>query len=152
ASGIVDNAPGPHELRRVAVDLARMRRLLGIDVDVNRAEELLAPLGFEVAGGGDALEVTVPSHRLDVAVAADIAEEIARAYGYERVEGRLPEAALPPYRGDPSGPRHAIRRVLAGLGLDEVVTHALIGPDDLARTGLDPAAPHLIRLFNPLSE
>ena len=152
ASGIVDNDPGPHEPRRVAVDLARMQRLLGIEVDADRAGELLEPLGFAVSGDGDAIEVTVPSHRLDVTVAADIAEEIARTYGYERVEGRLPEAALPPYRADPSGPRHAIRRVLAGLGLDEVVTHALIGPDDLARTGLDPAAPHLIRLFNPLSE
>lgn len=152
ATGIVDNDPGPHERRTVAVDLARMRRLLGIEVDADRARTLLAPLGFEVAGQGDAIEVTVPSHRLDVAVAADVAEEVARAHGYERVEGRLPEAALPPYRPDPSGPRHAIRRILAGMGLDEMVTHALIGPDDLSRAGLDPAAPHLVRLFNPLSE
>jgi phenylalanyl-tRNA synthetase beta chain len=152
AAGIVDNDPGPHEPRTVAVDLARMRRLLGIAVDANRARTLLAPLGFEVAGDGDALEVTVPSHRLDVAVAADVAEEVARAHGYERVEGRLPEAALPPYRPDPSGPRHAIRRILAGMGLDEMVTHALIGPDDLSRAGLDPAAANLVRLFNPLSE
>lgn len=152
ASGMVDNDPGPHPPRRVDVDLGRMRRLLGFAVDMDRARELLAPLGFEVAGEGDAIGVTVPSHRLDVGVAADVAEEVARAHGYERIEGRLPEAGLPPYRPDPSGPRHAIRHVLAGMGLDEVVTHALIGPEDLARAGLDPAAPHLVRLFNPLSE
>ena len=152
AAGIVDNDPGPHERRRVAVDLARLRRLIGISVDADEARTLLAPLGFEVAGEGDAVEVTVPSHRLDVAVAADVAEEVARAYGYDRVEGRLPEAALPPYRPDPSGPRHVIRRILAGLGLDEMVSHALVGPDDLARAGLDPDATHLVRLFNPLSE
>ena len=152
ASGIVDNDPGPHALRRLPVDLARMRRLLGIAVDAERARTLLAPLGFAVSGDGDAIEVTVPSHRLDVAVAADVAEEVARAHGYERVEGRLPEAALPPYRPDPSGPRHAIRRILAGIGLDEMVTHALIGPADLSRAGLDPTAAHLVRLFNPLSE
>jgi len=45
-----------------------------------------------------------------------------------------------------------VRRVLAGLGLDEVVTHALIGPQDLARVGADSAADDLIRLHNPLSE
>lgn len=152
AAGIVDNDPGPHEPRRVPVDLARMRRLLGIAVDAAQARTLLEPLGFEVAGDGDTIEVMVPPHRLDVTVAADVAEEVARAHGYERVEGRLPEAALPPYRPDPSGPRSAIRRILAGMGLDEMVTHALIGPDDLARAGLDPAAANLVRLFNPLSE
>lgn len=152
ASGIVDNDPGPHQRRSIRIDLAKMRRLLGIPVDADRARALLTPLGFEVAGDGQAMEVTVPSHRLDVAVAADVAEEVARAHGYEHVEGRLPEAALPPYRPDPSGPRHAIRRVLAGIGLDEMVTHALIGPDDLSRAGLDPETPHFVRLFNPLSE
>ena len=152
AAGIVDNDPGPHDRRAVDVDLPKMRRLLGIAVDAGRARALLTPLGFEVAGEGDTIEVTVPSHRLDVAVAADVAEEVARAHGYERIEGRLPEAALPPYRPDPSAPRHAIRRILAGMGIDEMVTHALIGPDDLARAGLDPAAAHLVRLYNPLSE
>jgi phenylalanyl-tRNA synthetase beta chain len=44
-----------------------------------------------------------------------------------------------------------VRRILAGLGLTEVVTHALVGPDDLVRTGLDPEADDLVRLYNPLS-
>lgn len=152
AGGMLDNDPGPHQPRRVDVDLPRMRRLLGIEVDAARARALLEPLGFSVAGGGNAVEVTVPLHRLDVALAADVAEEVARAHGYQRVEGRLPQASLPPYRPDPGGPRNAIRRILAGMGLDEIVTHALIGPDDLARAGLDPSARHLVRLFNPLSE
>jgi len=152
AAGIIDNDPGPHARRHVGVDLGRTRRLLGIELDAGRVRDLLEPLGFGVAGDGDALEVEVPLHRLDVSVAADVAEEIARAHGYERIDGRLPEAALPPYRPDPSGPRNAVRRILAGLGVEEVVTHALVGPDDLARTGLDPAAGHLVRLFNPLSE
>ena len=150
--GIVDNDPGPHAPRRVAVDLPRLERLLGIHADARRVRELLTPLGFDVDGEGAEVEVVVPSHRLDVTVAADVAEEVARAHGYERIEGRLPVAALPPYRPDPSGPRDRIRRIVAGLGIDEVVTHALIGPDDLGRTGLDPGAGHLIRLYNPLSE
>ena len=53
------------------------------------------------------------------------------ASGYDRISGRLPAPALPQYRPDPSEPRQRVRRVLAGLGLDEVVSHALIGPDGL---------------------
>jgi phenylalanyl-tRNA synthetase beta chain len=149
--GIVDNDAAPREPRRVAVDVGRLRRLLGIELDAARVRELLQPLEFEVAGDRDELEVVVPAHRLDIEVAADVAEEVARAYGYERIEGRLPAAALPPYRADPSEPRHRVRRVLAGLGLDEVVGHALIGPQDLERTGLAADDPALVRLHNPLS-
>ncbi len=151
AHGIVDNDPEPKPPRRVAVEVPRLRRLLGIDLDVARVRELLEPLEFNVTGAGDDLTVDVPSHRLDVVVAADVAEEVARAHGYERIAGRLPQAALPPYRPDPSEPRNVVRRILAGLGLNEAIGHALIGPDDLERVGLDPADPELVRLHNPLS-
>ena len=152
ARGIVDNDPAPKEPRRVTVSVARTGRLLGIDVAADRMAELLTPLGFAVDGSGETVEVSVPSHRLDVTSDADVAEEVARAHGYERIPGRLPHAALPPYRPDPSEPRNRVRRILAGLGLDEMVSHALIGPADLDRTRYPSDSPELIRLFNPLSE
>ena len=97
-----------------------------------------------VAGDGDAPRGRpCPSHRLDVTSStADVAEEVARAHGYERIAGRLPQAALPPYRPDPSEPRHVVRRILAGLGLDEVVeprAHRSGGPR--ARSGATRATP-----------
>jgi phenylalanyl-tRNA synthetase beta chain len=150
--GIVDNDPDAAPLRVVPVRLGRMSRLLGMDLDADRVTALLAPLGFEVAGAADdALEVMVPAHRLDVTGAADVAEEVARAHGYGDIEGRLPAASLPPYRPDPSEARHRVRRILAGLGLDEVIGHALIGADDLAAARRDPTDPTLIRIANPLS-
>ncbi len=151
ASGIVDNDPEPVRPRVVEVDLARVDRLLGISLTSQEVTSLLRPLGFEVAGDVR-LAVTVPDHRLDVIAWEDVAEEIARAHGYDRIPGRLPEAALPPYRPDPSEPRHRVRRTLAGLSLDEVVLHALIGADDLARSGYDAADPKLVRIANPLAE
>jgi phenylalanyl-tRNA synthetase beta chain len=152
ASGIVDNDPGPHERRVVAVSPTRTTRLLGFPVDADQMTSLLAPLGFEVAAQGEDVAVTVPLYRQDVVLAADVAEEVARAHGYDRIPGRLPEAALPPSRPDPSERRHALRRILAGLGLDEVVTHAMIGPADLSRTGFPASGEHLVIAANPLSE
>ncbi len=150
--GIVDNDPEANGPASVLVDLPRVCRLLGLPVTAGTARELLEPLGFRVAGDGDVVEVAVPSHRLDVTVEADLAEEVARAYGYDRITGRLPQAALPPYRTDPSEPRHRMRRILSGIGLDEVVTHALIGADNLSRAGYDATGADLVRLFNPLSQ
>lgn len=152
ASGIVDNDPGPHPARRIAASVTRMERLLGISLTAARVRELLAPLGFEVIGQGDELEVAVPSHRLDVIAAADLAEEVARAHGYERIAGRLPVAQLPPYRPDPSEPRNRVRRLMAGFGLDEVVSHALIADADLRRSRYAAEGPELIRISNPLSD
>ncbi|HEY8170735.1 MAG TPA: phenylalanine--tRNA ligase subunit beta [Candidatus Limnocylindria bacterium] len=149
--GIVDNDAAPKPPDRITVRVARLQRLLGIELSGARIGQMIGPLGFEVSGDDDAIEVTVPGHRLDVSMEADVAEEIARAHGYERIPGRLPYAELPPFRSDPSEPRDRLRRILAGLGVDEIVGHALIGPDDLARTGLDPVDPALIRVHNPLS-
>jgi phenylalanyl-tRNA synthetase beta chain len=81
-----------------------------------------------------------------------VAEEVARARGYDTVPSPLPSPDLPEHRPDPSGRRHTLRRVLAGLGLDEVVTHALIGPSDLERSGFEAHGDHLVRVANPLSE
>jgi phenylalanyl-tRNA synthetase beta chain len=153
ATGMVDNDPGPKPPLVVELDLARTERLLGIGLDGQAAADLIAPLGFvSQPRGGGRLSVTIPGHRLDVAAPEDVAEEIARSYGYDRIPGKLPEAALPPIRPDPSEPRHRVRRILAGLGLDEVVTHALIGPADLARSGYDAGDGELVRVANPLGE
>jgi len=151
ARGIVDNDPQPKPRRRVELGVDRLSRLLGLELNSAGVTELLRPLEFDVAGDGDALVVSVPPHRLDVTSDADLAEEVARAHGYERIPGRLPRASLPPYRADPSEPRHRVRRILAGLGLDEMVSHALIGRADLERTRHDADSAELIRLFNPLS-
>ena len=151
AAGIVDNDPEPATPRVIEADLARIERLLGIPLAAGEVTALLQPLGFGVSGEAT-LAVTVPDHRLDVVVWEDVAEEVARAHGYDRIPGRLPEPALPPFRPDPSEPRHRVRRILAGLGLDEVLLHALIGADDLVRSGYDANDPDLVRLANPLAE
>jgi len=153
AAGIVDNDPVPRARRIVPVDLQRAARLLGLPLDGARVAELLTPLEFLVEAAGEgSVAVSVPDHRLDVVAPEDVAEEIARSHGYGRLEGRLPEPALPPFRPDPSEARHRVRRILAAIGLDEVLTHALIGPADLARSGYDATDPTLVRVANPIAE
>ena len=149
--GIVDNDPDPKPPRTIELELDRIERLLGIPLSADRLGELLRPLGFEADGTGGRVTVTVPSFRLDVIGPADVAEEIARAEGYDRIPSRAQRPALPAHRPDPTAARERVRRILAGLGLDETVTHALIAPADLARTGYPEAGEHLVRVANPLA-
>lgn len=155
-TGVVDSEPEERPLRRITVDVVRTERLLGIALDgVAGVSRLLQPLGFQTQSEDEEegrVTIVVPSHRLDVIEAADVAEEIARAHGYDRVVGRLPVAQMPPFRRDPSGSRHAVRRIAAGLGLDEVVEFALVSRDELERTGYRLQDTALVEVANPVTE
>ena len=173
APGRVDTAPGEPAPARLPFRPSRVVRLLGAPIETGEMRALLArvevetaaaPPGDEVpiasgmpgivleaAAAGEALVAVVPTHRRDLEIEADVAEEIARVRGYDRIPGRLPETPMPEYRPDPRRAVDAIRDTLAGRGLDEVVTHALVGPADHERLGIPGDDPATIRVTNPLS-
>jgi phenylalanyl-tRNA synthetase beta chain len=76
------------------------------------------------------LVAIVPTWRRDLAVEADVTEEVARVRGYEMTPAHLPDTVMPAYRPSPVRLRNMIRETLAGAGLSEVVTHALVSPEE----------------------
>ena len=113
-------------------------------------------------GDAEVVDATVPSWRRDLAVEADITEEVIRIRGYELVPATLPDTPLPPYRQDPLELRDTVRETLAGAGMSEVVTSALVAPrlverfpaheeDELAGEPEQRAAGRPIAVTNPLS-
>ena len=173
AMGVVDSQPQAPPRARITFRPARIGRLLGEVIPAQEQRALLerveidtetAPAGAavpiiagEAAMALDAEEVAealvaiVPPHRRDLAIEADIAEEVARVRGYETVTGRLPDTTMPGYRPDGRRTVDAIRGALAGAGLAEIVTHGLIGPEDHARLGWAPGDPDTIRASNPVT-
>ena len=148
AAGVVDTAPDLPAPTRVAFRPARVNRLVGTDLTVAEQRDLLARVGVEtepapdgapitvalkpeplvVAAGEPALSAIVPTWRRDIAVEVDVAEEIARVRGYERVPSVTPDTGMPPFRPSPLEVRDLVRETLAGAGLTEVVTTALVSP------------------------
>ncbi len=182
AAGRLDSSPGEPTEARVAFRPARVDRLLGASMTADEQRALLARVGIETeaapgtvvipvaavpeplsvaAADGEALIAIVPTWRRDIVIEADIAEEVARVRGYELVPSLTPDTAMPSYLPDPLAVRHRVREVLAGAGLTEVVTHALVSPGLDARFGPldDGAAPEgeivargeRIVVTNPLS-
>ena len=78
------------------------------------------------AAAGEAILATVPTWRRDIEIEADLAEEIARVHGYERIPGHLPATPMPEWRETPLATRDAIRAALTGAGLTEAVSYALV--------------------------
>jgi phenylalanyl-tRNA synthetase beta chain len=183
ASGRVDSAPDEPQPGRVAFRPGRVNRLLGTELATYEQRDLLARVGIftegakagatiQVAGAPRPLAVpageaetvvaVVPSWRRDLAVETDIAEEVARVRGYERIPAILPHTPMPPYRRSPLELRDAVREVLAGAGLSEVVTLALTSREAVERfTPRDEMHPadepesvaggHVVTVTNPLS-
>jgi phenylalanyl-tRNA synthetase beta chain len=154
ACGVVDTDPRELEPLRVPFRPARAVRLLGAEVGPEEQRALLARVGILIeadpaASGG--LVAVVPEHRRDLVSEADLIEEVARVRGYETVPAALPATPPPAFRPDPRRGVDAVRDLLAGRGLDEVVTHALIGPADHARLGIAADDPATIRAANPVS-
>ncbi len=160
--GFVDVAGNTPDRSPQPVRTRRINSLLGTTLTADNMADLLRPIGFGVqvhasgdsdtsgdGGSGDDvdLSVTIPTWRLDTETETDIAEEVARMYGYERIQRTVPigkrAAALTPKQVG----RRLVRDVLVGLGCDETLPMPFLAPGDLARAGM---AEDGITLTNPL--
>ncbi|MEO5918267.1 MAG: phenylalanine--tRNA ligase subunit beta, partial [Candidatus Limnocylindrales bacterium] len=185
APGRIDTAPEEPALERVPFRPAQAGRLLGIDLPSTTQAALLERVGIAVESAGpsatpvvvpvargsspldvpapaaDVMVAVIPSWRRDLAIEADIVEELARVHGYDRIPGTLPATAMPQYRPSPLALRDAVRTALAGHGLHEVVTHALVERAQVERwawvdpgspaDGEDAASGEAVTVTNPLS-
>src|SRR5207237_1799482 len=149
----------PAPSRRIGLRAAEVKRSLGICFRVETMQGILSALDFQCTPRSDAgdprLEVEVPSHRLDVSIAADLIEDIARIHGYEAIPLTLIKDVLPPQRSQPllAGIERT-RDILVGCGLTEILSYGLTSLDSINRAGLDgPAvdASTYIRVANPIS-
>ncbi len=138
--------------KKIILDIMRVQKTLGID-NINQAKikKILDNLGFKTKRRGkNNLSVEIPSWRQDVALEADLIEEITRILGYEKIPTTLP-AIIPP--GSLSRRRELVlktKTILAGLGLDEVITYSLISQELLKSQMGQQAEP--IEIANPLSK
>jgi len=123
---------------------SRVRSLLGVALTDDEQIALLGSIGISADAASDATKIAVtpkrslsaekgsaravrvPSWRSDLEIEADLAEEVARLYGYERIPTSIPSADLPAHRPSPTLLRDRVRRLLADAGFHEVVTHALV--------------------------
>ena len=155
AQGIADAYPRRFPIKRIELTTVEVERILGVGVSVERVVEILESLEFQCQVRGDAILVTVPSHRLDVSIPADLIEEIARIVGYDRIPATLMDDTLPPQRLNLAlGGAERVRDVLVDCGLTEVITYSLTHPESEARLYPVPAEapmPETVRLANPIS-
>jgi len=145
AQGLVDEYPQPPEDPTVEITTADVRRWLGIELSPVEISNILERLGFNVEVEGETIKATTPDHRLDIGTGvigkADLMEEVARIYGYDRIPETRMADSLPPQKGNLELEiEEDLRDLLADLGLQEIITHRLTSPEKETRR-LTPQTP-----------
>ena len=135
----------------VKLEPDKVNRLLGTEISESEMRRILLSLGFELDGD----EIHVPSWRADVEHYSDIAEEVARFYGYNRIPSTL-SAGVNPRRG--FSPVQKAENTIGALcrtaGYNEIITYSFISPTYYDKIHLPANSPlrNSLRILNPLGE
>jgi phenylalanyl-tRNA synthetase beta chain len=156
--GLVDNYPLPPKDPTVEITPVDVERWLGIVLTPKQIAEILLRLEFDVEVNGDIVRATTPDHRLDIGRdivgLADLMEEVARIYGYERIPETRMADELPPQLGNlPMEREEHLRDLLVSLGLQEVITYRMTSPGREARrltSDTPPSDKPYVQIANPI--
>ena len=137
------------------VSTAEANRLIGFDLSSAELAAALERMRFGARADGDRVQVQVPAYRADIMHSWDIFEDAAKAYGFDRLEARLPQTVTVG-RAHPSEARKGeIREILAGLGYMEVMPFTLTNEKmhfQWMRRESSPEALGAVRVMHPISE
>jgi len=133
----------------ITVRTPRVNAVMGTDLEHAEVEDLLSPMGFDVseAEAGVVHEVVPPTFRPDVVAEIDVIEEVARHWGYDRIERTVPPAVRIGRLTAAQQDRRLVRSMLTARGISEAMPLPFLGPGTLERCGL---AADGITLSNPL--
>jgi phenylalanyl-tRNA synthetase beta chain len=143
--GLIDRHPAPRPRRQVFLHPARVSALLGTEVNDDGAREILTRLGFAANDRqATGIPFDVPSWRGDVSREVDLIEEIGRHHGLDKVPSTLPPATRREGLRPRQAQERALRELLVGAGLVEVINYAFVGRSEVGAGA--------VGLANPISD
>ena len=149
--GTIDVLAKEPETTFIELDDKRINALLGTDIPRDFMADTLTSLGFELNGN----TLTVPSWRGDCTMLADIAEECARFWGYDKIEATDIRGAAT--QGGYSEKTLFVRKLgtaCRAMGYTEVMTYSFVSPSSLDKIKVPADSPlrDNYRILNPLGE
>ena len=149
--GVIDAVAGEMKTATVKFEPDRINALLGTEIPEETMRKILLDLGFAFDGE----EILVPSWRGDVEHYSDIAEEVARFYGYNEIPTRFTGtvSTCGGFTPEQSCERR-VGEICRSMGLDEIITYSFISPSyyDKIRLPADSPLRDSLRILNPLGE
>ena len=149
--GVIDEYPNKKRPKVLPFEPEKMNKFLGMEISEADMIEMLARLEFQVDGG----HIHIPTFRADIEGMADIAEEVARIYGYEKIPTTLMRGEMVAGGKTPLQKlEDTVRTELSESGLYEIITYSFIDPKEnaMVRIPADDSRNNFVRITNPLGE
>ncbi len=149
--GVIDVYPTKPEAVKLPLDVEKINKFLGVELDYDYMKSVLERLECKVEGN----EITVPSFRSDLTCMQDIAEEIIRIYGYNKIKSTCIYAETTQGGRTPKQQFEVdCEHLLYGMGFDQIQTFSFISPKyyDKIRMAEDSALRRSVVISNPLGE
>ena len=149
--GIIDEYPVKKEVFKVPFEPEKISRILGLDIDASEMKKYLERLYFTFDGN----DVVVPSYRDDVRCMNDLAEEVVRLYGYNKIESG--NMVFPMTQGGLDTKQkfvYDINELLIGAGYSEICTYSFMNAAeyDKIRLSKDDIRRKSVEIANPFGE
>ena len=127
-----------------------VNNFIGIDVSADEQKKILEKIGFEIKDG----MLIAPSFRNDIEHQADISEEIARFYGYDKIPDRALSGVADGRYNDVQMLENKVNDILISQGLSEICTYTFISPKEYDKILLpaDSELRNCVKISNPLGE
>ncbi len=153
---IVDAYPGFELPSQVKFTSTQVNKHLGTTISSQVMVDILKRLEFEISSvKGEEITVTVPSWRNDVRCMSDIAEEISRIYGFNRIASTLPDGSM--MQGGQSEEQSFVDRVkdiLVAAGMNEIISFSFTHPQtfDKLNIPVDSQLRQAVEIMNPITD
>lgn len=135
---------------KITVTQERLNSILGIEIDLKKAQKILERLMFTVTSKAKGLDVKPPSYRQDIHLDVDVIEEIIRLYGYDKIPAQMPVQKITYEKlSDLKILQNNIRQLLPAMQLNEIITYQLSSEKLLNEFSNEKK---YLTLANPLSE
>lgn len=149
-AGLVQAGAKTKKLPTILLYPNKVNQLLGINIASSEQKRILKRLGFSVQVSSLRFRVFVPFWRPDITIWQDLAEEIARFMGLDKIPLKLFAVPLSSHLTDPIFDlKDKVTDILVGLGFDEVYTYSFVSAQDLDQWKIDKKT--AIEIANPLS-
>ena len=148
--GKIDVYPTKQKINKIKLDADKINQLLGTNISKQEMINILEKLEIKVEND----IATVPYFRMDLEQLADLAEEIVRFYGYDKLETTLIKADTTlGIRNKEQKIEDKIKDILVNNGLSEIYTYGFVSEKDLEQSNIsDELKKYAITIQNPLSE
>ena len=154
-TGTIDEYPVKKESSKLIVRASWINEFLGTEISSETMKKYLDAIELKTEIDKDKLLITVPTFRVDIALREDIAEEIARLYGYDKIPTTVFDVVPTrenKHKNDTL--REMVIDTLIGSGLNQAISYSFVSPKvfDKINVPEDSILRDVIKIKNPLGE